>query len=211
MVEILEGLYSIDHSDKKDHSLETWVLKCDEDVVLIDVAMNPADLENITNELSSFKKTWDDVKLILITHKHGDHVKNLPRVKELTNAPIKAHKLEAPLIEKAVGVKVEGLDDKETISFCGGIELIWVPGHSEGNSCYYLKSRKAIIAGDTIFGDPEGNLEVPPAKWCLDAKQATAGIKRLLSYDFQYLLLTHGKDIMEGAKEKVNELVKKTS
>jgi len=88
--------------------------------------------------------------------------------------------------------------------------VIWVPGHSEGNSSYYLRKHKAIIAGDTIFGDAEGNLMVPPEKYCLDTKQATKEIERLLRYDFDYLLYTHGKDIMGGAKAKVKELVDKT-
>jgi len=209
-MEVLEGIHSIDHSEEKNHSLETWVLNCKEGVVLIDGGMTPQAVENIAAELETMKKNWKDVKLDLVTHKHGDHVKNLPKIKELTRAPIKAQKLEAPLIEKAVGVKVESLEDGEIIPFCGGIEVIWVPGHSEGNSCYYLRKQKTMIAGDTIFGDENCNILPPPEKYCLDVKEATKEIERLLKYDFDYFLYTHGKDIMGGAKAKVKELVDKT-
>lgn len=209
-MEVLKGIHSIDHSEEKNHSLETWVLNCKEGVVLIDGGMTPQAVENIAAELETMKKNWKDVKLVLVTHKHGDHVKNLPKIKELTRAPIKAQKLEAPLIEKAVGVKVEGLEDGEVIPFCGGIEIIWVPGHSEGNSCYYLRKQRTIIAGDTIFGDENCNILPPPEKYCLDVKEATKELERLLKYDFDYLLYTHGKDIMGGAKAKVKELVDKT-
>ncbi len=209
-MEVLEGIHSIDHSEEKNHSLETWVLNCKEGVVLIDGGMTPQAVENIAAELETMKKNWKDVKLVLVTHKHGDHVKNLPKIKELTRAPIKAQKLEAPLIEKAVGVKVEGLEDGEVIPFCGGIEVIWVPGHSEGNSCYYLRKQKTMIAGDTIFGDENCNILPPPEKYCLDVKEATKELERLLKYDFDYFLYTHGKDIMGGAKAKVKELVDKT-
>jgi hypothetical protein len=41
----------------------------------------------------------------------------------------------------------------------------------------------------------------------LDVKQATQGIKRLLDYDFDYLLITHGKDVMGDAKKRVQRLV----
>ena len=209
-MEVLKGVHSIDHSEAKDHSLETWILNCKEGVVLVDGGMPSHDVENIATELKTMKKEWRDVKLILVTHKHGDHIKNLPKLKELTDAPIKAHKLEAPLIEKAVEVKVEGLEDKETIPYCGGLEVIWVPGHSEGNVCYYLKKHKTIIAGDTIFSDSQCNLTAPPEKYCLDVKQATKEIERLLDYDFDSLLYTHGEDIMSGAKQKIKELVEKT-
>ncbi|MCX6649734.1 MAG: MBL fold metallo-hydrolase [Candidatus Bathyarchaeota archaeon] len=209
-MEPLKGVHSIDNSEKKDHGMECWALDCVEGVVLIDGGMIPQHVDNIAAELKTMKKGWSDVKLILATHKHGDHTKNLPKLKELTGATIKAHKLEAPLIEKAVGVEVEGLEDGEVIPLCGGIDVIWVPGHSEGNTSYYLRKQKAIIAGDTIFGDPDGNLTAPPEKYCLDAKRAAKEIERLLNYDFDNLLYAHGKDIIGGAKQKVKELVERT-
>ena len=207
MVEILKGVHSIDHSDKGDHSLETWILDCPQGTVIVDTAMRPESVDKIAAELKTMNKTWKDVKLILITHKHGDHVKNLPKIAELTGAPVKAHELEAPLIEKAVGVKVEGLKDGAILPHCGGIEVIHVPGHSEGNACYLLKAKKALIAGDTVFGDANGALTAPPEKYCLDVKQATKGIRRLLDYDYDYLIYTHGPDVMKDAKKKVAELV----
>lgn len=187
-MEVLKGVHSIDHSEAKDHSLESWVIDCAEGVVLIDGGMTPQAVENIAAELKLMKKGWKDVKLILVTHKHGDHIKNLPKLKEVTGAPIKAQKLEAPLIEKAVGVKIEGLDDKQVVPYCGGIEVIWVPGHSEGNACYYLKKQRAIIAGDVIFGDPNCNITTPPERYCLDVKQAIKELERLLKYDFDYFV-----------------------
>jgi glyoxylase-like metal-dependent hydrolase (beta-lactamase superfamily II) len=64
-----------------------------------------------------------------------------------------------------------------------------------------------MIAGDTIFGDPQGGLIPPPEKYCLNVKQATQMIRRLLDYDFEYLLITHGKDVMGDARKRVQRLV----
>jgi glyoxylase-like metal-dependent hydrolase (beta-lactamase superfamily II) len=58
--------------------MECWVLDCKEGVVLIDGGMTTAAIENITAELKTIKKGWHDIKLILATHKHGDHTTNLP-------------------------------------------------------------------------------------------------------------------------------------
>jgi len=63
-----------------------------------------------------------------------------------------------------------------------------------------------MIAGDTIFGDENGNLMPPPEKYCLDAEQATANMKRLLDYEFDVFIYAHGKDIMKDAKRKVKAL-----
>lgn len=209
-MQTLRGIYTIDNSEKKNHGMECWALDCAEGVVLVDGGMTPQHIDNIAAELKAMKRTWGDVRLILVTHKHGDHTKNLPQLKKLTGAPIKAHRLEAPLIEKAVGVEVQPLEDGAVLPYCGGIQLIWVPGHSEGNSSYYLKNQNAIIAGDTIFGDENSNLITPPEKYCLDANQAVKEIDRLLKYDFDNLLYAHGKDIIGGAKKKVEELVART-
>ena len=207
MVKILENVYSMDHSEAKDHSMESWILTCGEGTILIDGGMTPQHVDNIEAELKSMGKKWSDVKAILVTHKHGDHVKNLPKLVELTGAPVMAQELEAPLIKEAVGVEVKGLKDHTVLPYCGGVEIIHVPGHSEGNSSYYLKKYKAIIAGDTIFGDAEGNLSPPPERYCLDVKQATASMKTLLDYDFDVFIYAHGKDIMKDAKAKVKALV----
>jgi glyoxylase-like metal-dependent hydrolase (beta-lactamase superfamily II) len=207
MVKILEGLYGVDHSEAKNHSMESWILDCREGTILIDGGMIPAHIENIGAELRSIGKEWSDIEAILITHKHGDHIRNLPKLVELTGAPVKAHEFEAPLIKEAVGIEVEKLKDHTILPWCGGIELIHVPGHSEGNSSYYLKNHKAIIAGDTIFGDENSNLMPPPERYCLDVEQATAEIRRLLDYDFNVFIYTHGKDIMKDAKAEVKALV----
>jgi hypothetical protein len=49
----------------------------------------------------------------------------------------------------------------------------------------------------------------PPERYCLDVKQATKGIRRLLDYDFDALLYTHGRDVMKDAKVRIRELVEK--
>jgi glyoxylase-like metal-dependent hydrolase (beta-lactamase superfamily II) len=211
MVKILDNVYSIDHSEAKNHSMESWILDCSEGTILIDGGMTPQHVDNIAAELKSMGKKWSDIKAILITHKHGDHIRNLRQLVELTGAPVQAHEYEAPLIKETVGVEVKGLEDHTVLPWCGGIELIHVPGHSEGNSSYYLKKHRAMIAGDTIFGDEDGNLMPPPERYCLDVEQATREIRRLLDYDFDVFIYTHGKDIIGGAKEKVKALVEEHS
>ena len=183
MVKILDNVYSIDHSEAKNHSMESWILDCSEGTILIDGGMTPQHVDNIAAELKSMGKKWSDIKAI------------------------QAHEYEAPLIKETVGVEVKGLADHTVLPWCGGIELIHVPGHSEGNSSYYLKKHRAMIAGDTIFGDEDGNLMPPPERYCLDVEQATREMRRLLDYDFDVFIYTHGKDIIGGAKEKVKALV----
>ena len=210
MVEIMDGIHSIDFSESKNHGMELWFLDCPEGIVLIDTGMGDEVLDIVEAELGSLGKGWGDVKTILITHRHGDHVRNLAKVKERTGAPVYCQMEEVPAIKEQTGVEPEGLAHGATLPHCGGIEVIHVPGHTVGNCCYLLTSRGALIAGDTIFGDGQGNINEPPERYCLDAEQATRELERLRAYDFDALIYTHGKDILTGAKTKVEALVERT-
>ena len=208
MVEVLKGVHTIDLSEAGRLSLECYLLDCPEGVVLIDTGMQESAVEKIGTELKSMGRSWRDIGAVLITHKHGDHIRNLPKVKELTGAEVMSHRGDAEDIEASTKVEVESLEHGNWLPYCGGIEVIHVPGHSSGNCCYYLPEKKLLIAGDTVFGDEEGNLEAPPQRYCLDVEQARREIRRLMDYDFDSLLITHGKNTMKGAKEKIEKLCK---
>jgi glyoxylase-like metal-dependent hydrolase (beta-lactamase superfamily II) len=208
LVEVLRGIHMVDLSEAGRMSLECYILDCPEGVVLVDTGMRESAIDKIGAELKSMGRRWGEIKVVLITHRHGDHVNNLPKVKELTGTRVMAHMGDSKAIQESTKVEVEGLRHGETLQYCGGIEVIHIPGHSEGNCCYYLPKKRVMIAGDTIFGDEEGNLSPPPERYCLDVEQASRGIKRLLDYDFDTLLITHGKNVMRGAKERVKELCK---
>jgi glyoxylase-like metal-dependent hydrolase (beta-lactamase superfamily II) len=210
MVKIIDGIHSIDFSESKNHSMELWLLDCPDGVVLIDTGMGDEVLEMIEAELDSLGKGWGDVKTVLITHRHGDHVRNLAKAKKLTEAPVYCQAEEVPAIKEQTGIEPQGLAHGATLPHCGGIEVIHVPGHTEGNCCYFLTSRGTLIAGDTIFGDNQGNINEPPEQYWLDVEQATGELERLLAYDFDALIYTHGKDILTGAKAKVEALVERT-
>jgi glyoxylase-like metal-dependent hydrolase (beta-lactamase superfamily II) len=152
-------------------------------------------------------RKWSDIDIILITHSHGDHIANLPIIKRKTGAEVMAGSGDADRIKERTGVEVgRRLLHGDVVDAYGGIEAIGVPGHSEGNLSFYLRRNKAVIAGDTIFGDFEGNLYAPPEKYCQDAEMAARGVRRLLEYDFDVLLISHGKNLMSDAKRMVSEL-----
>ncbi len=206
-LEIIEGIRCISLSSEDGLDLKVYLLDCPEGLVLFDTGHMPEDIEAIGEEIEGMGRGWGDVKLILLTHKHGDHISNLARLKELTGAAVASGEGEMGEIEAETGVKVErGLRHGDYIDLCGGIEAIHVPGHTVGNLSYYLFRQKAIIAGDTIFGDEDGNLYPPPERYSLDADAARRELKRLLFYDFEILLLSHGRNLLRDARRRVRAL-----
>jgi hydroxyacylglutathione hydrolase len=207
MVEIFEGLRAVKQSPADGLDLEGYILDCGETLILVDTGFTPQDVEIYEDELGAMGRKWSDIDIILITHSHGDHIANLPIIKRKTGAEVMAGSRDADRINDRTGVEVgRRLLHGVVVDVCGGIEAIGVPSHSEGNLSFYLRRNKAVIAGDTIFGDLEGNLYAPPEEYCQDDEMAARGVRRLLEYDFDVLLLSHGKNLMSNAKRKVSEL-----
>jgi glyoxylase-like metal-dependent hydrolase (beta-lactamase superfamily II) len=208
MGEVLEGLRTVQVAKADGLDTEVYILECDGGLILVDVGFTPECLANIQAELEFMGRDWSDIKMIIITHAHGDHMDNLPQVKALTDAEVIIGYGDGEALLKETGVKPDvELEHGDLIGACGGVEIVHVPGHSNGNLCLYLRKHKAIIAGDTIFGDSEGNLEAPPEKYCSDVKMAWSNLKILADYDFNALLLSHGRNTYSSAKEKVLRLI----
>jgi len=212
MVEVLKGVRTVEVAKADGLDTEVYILECEGGLVLIDVGFTQKCKENIKAELDGMGNDWKDIKLILITHAHSDHIDNLSDVKGLTGAEVMLGEGDIESLKEQTGVDADmGLEDGDVIDACGGIEVIHVPGHSKGNLCFYLRKQRFIIAGDTIFGDQHGNLYAPPEKYCDNVESAAKGIEKLLNYDFNKLFLSHGKNLMRGAKRRVTELVVKRS
>jgi len=204
----MKGLRAVEISKADGLDTEVYILECEGGLILVDVGFTPKCHGSIRAELDAMGKPWGDVKMIIITHAHGDHIDNLPQVKELTGAEVMIGEGDEGRLYERTGVEADVvLRHGDFIGACGGVEIVHVPGHSDGNLCLYLRGYGAIIAGDTIFGDSEGNLEAPPEKYCEDVVEASKNLSILADYEFDTLLLSHGKNTLAGAKEKVLRLI----
>lgn len=115
------------------------------------------------------------IKAILLTHGHFDHTFRANEVRELTNAPIYAHKDEAELLKnpeynrsgyRGLGISVVAdklLMDGEVFRFENGVELkvIHTPGHTAGGVCWYDKENAVLFTGDTLFKETIGRTDMP--------------------------------------------------
>ncbi len=213
MVKVTERIRVVEVSKADGLRTEVYILECDGGLILIDVGFTPKCLQNIGDELADMGKTWGDIKLVLITHAHDDHIANLPKILEITGGvEVMLGEDDRDSLKKQTGIEADmGLEHGDIIEACGGIEIVHVPGHSSGSLAFYFRGEKAMIVGDILFEDEKGNLIPPPAKYSEDVESATRGIKRLLDYDFDVLLLSHGKNVLMDAKKRVEKLVEVTS
>ena len=194
MGELLDGIHLIDGTDY----LSVFLVDCGTHLVLFDTGMNRKDGPRILDYIKNLGKP---LKLIIITHHHVDHVANLKQIRAATGAKLAYHEAEATQIREKADFFVQ---DGQRLDSCS-MEIIHLPGHTEGNISIYLPKQKAIILGDTIF-DQSGLIE-PPEMYCMDYEQAKGVIEKLLKYKFDVIFLSHGRPMIREAYAKVKNLV----
>jgi len=94
----------------------------------------------------------------------------------------------------------------------GPFEAAHVPGHSHDSHALVAPERDLLVAGDALIGAdwrglPPGYLLIPSERLSEDINEAERGLERLLEYDFEVALVSHGSSVTEGAREKLERYV----
>jgi hydroxyacylglutathione hydrolase len=137
------------------------------------MVIDPGD--NIDDVLALVTKHNLQVKQIVITHAHIDHVGGAMKLRARTGAPILLNQNDYALLEMldvqatwlgmASPGKVEidqSLGQGDTLK-AGPLtaSVIHTPGHTEGSICLYFPREKKLIAGDTLFAGSIGRTDLP--------------------------------------------------
>jgi glyoxylase-like metal-dependent hydrolase (beta-lactamase superfamily II) len=191
------------------------VLWDDKDVILIDTGY-PGHVEDIRDNLA--KLHVGKLTKIIITHHDYDHLGSLYEVMSGFNHKIEvyAHELtkpyiqgEKPLIKTGITVPETQVDytisDGQELPFCGGISVIFTPGHTPDHISLYHHSTKTLITGDALTAD-QGQLQYPNEKYTLDTEQAKQSISRFLDYEIDKVICFHGGVCSEQIMERLSAL-----
>ncbi|MDH6579370.1 MBL fold metallo-hydrolase [Kitasatospora sp. MAP5-34] len=128
-----------------------WIIANDRDAVVIDPAH---DARAVATALGD-----RELRAIICTHAHDDHIGAAPELAALTGAPILLHPDDLPLWKQThpSDHPDEDLRDGQRITV-GGIYLHvrHTPGHSPGGVSIYVPALDAVFTGDTLFKDGPG-------------------------------------------------------
>ena len=133
--------------------------------------VDPAD--NAPYLLEQIKMRGYDMKAILLTHGHFDHIYAVNDLKKSLDVPVYAYADEAALMDdswmnrskawaEAMTVTPDILlHDGDELDLAGfHIRVIHTPGHTAGSCCYYFEEEKILIAGDTLFYESYGRTDL---------------------------------------------------
>jgi glyoxylase-like metal-dependent hydrolase (beta-lactamase superfamily II) len=142
------------------------------------------------------------VARLVLTNRNHSRAAN--KIRARTGARTAIHPADAP---HARSQSAE-LDDELIIGDkVGPLVVVGVPGKSPGEIALHWPERKILIVGDAVVGDPPGRCKLLPEKVVDDPARLRESVRSLLELDFDILLPGDGAPILQGAKERLRELV----
>ncbi len=142
---VSSGTFSLD-GETFDVDNNIWVIGDDDECVVIDAPHDVADILAVVG--------GRQVKAIIATHAHDDHVRVAPELRERTSAPILMHPADKPVWEltHADHLWDVDLEDGQTIKVGGAaLKVLHTPGHAPGAICLYVHDLGVVFTGDTLF------------------------------------------------------------
>ena len=143
------------------------------------------------------------IGLVLLTHCHPDHSEAAGAIREKTRALVAIHEVEAEVYSRLGGTVDlflgEGSLDLGTQTPIH-LTVFHSPGHSPGHTTLYWPRERVLIAGDLIFYQSTGRVDLPGGS----AAALRDSIERLSELDIDYVLCGHPyghPGIIEGADE----------
>lgn len=137
------------------------------------MVIDPGD--DIDDVLTIVRKHNLQVKQIVITHAHIDHVGGAMKLRAATGAPILLNENDYDLVKMLdvqaawIGVPTPGaveidqsITTGQTVSAGSHTaQILHTPGHTGGSICLYFAPEKKLIAGDTLFAGSIGRTDLP--------------------------------------------------
>jgi len=188
--------------------VKSFLVSGEDRLILVDTGFSDADADIIMDAIKDMDHKHEDLKLCILTHRHGDHTGGLKKLKKTLKFEVLAHELDMPAIQKQTGYDVEHVvKGGERLPDCGGINVLHTPGHTPGHISLHLPRIKTMIAGDAIVSAGE-HLVVSPTYLSSDPEAANDSVRRLIAMnlDLERLLVGHGDDIYEDAKSNLSRI-----
>ena len=202
-MQVVPGIEYVDETSPA----HVYVLDDDGELTLIDAGL-PNEAPKVLDYLRRTGRDPQQVKRIVLTHRHGDHAGAVGEVAASTGATVFAHPAEAAALAAQPNApqKVEHITDGAVLPVFEGLRAIETPGHTTGHLCFYLPDRKVLFTGDAMLN--RDGVSGPVAQFTPDMPRAHESLRRKIGdLDVETLCVAHGDVIVSGAGPKVREAI----
>ena len=129
--------------------------------------------------LGAIEQLGLELKGILLTHTHFDHIGAVAPVAEATKAEVWVPEIEKPVLADIMSYvpwpgfgPFESYEAEHTLR--GGeklelagfeIDVIFTPGHSPGHVTFSIPDEQVVFSGDVLFKGSVGRVDLPGGDW----------------------------------------------
>src|SRR5688500_854143 len=151
-----------------------YLLEDPDGLVVVDAGLTLA-ANKVVRQIAASGRSPRDVRRVLVTHAHPDHVGGLPRLKELTGAEVWCSEPERPVVQGETSIprpppqSLSGLArlmrpgattlqatevdrvvaDGETVG--DGLVAVASPGHAPGHLAFWQPAHRTLFCGDAMM------------------------------------------------------------
>ena len=227
MREIVPHLYNIPGTIMG----RVYLITGDDGLTLIDTALAQT-AKRILKAVEKAGYRPSDIKRVLITHAHLDHIGGLPAIVAATGAEIWSGAVEKDVIEGRIpvptprredlrglhklvmpsksqlkpGLKVARvLTDGDVLPVFGGLTVISTPGHAPDHVSFWSPQHRLVITGDVAF-HLFNRLTLPFAPFTVNMQTDKQSLRKLIALGPEIACFGHGEPIMRGAASELAKL-----
>jgi len=203
--------------------VNVYVLETADGLAVLDTGF-PNSAPKILDGVRALGRRPDDVRHILLTHAHPDHIGSAAALKRETGATVWAHPVDAPIIEAGTGFRhVEAspglrnriltrlllglvttveptrvdqfIEDGDSPPFLPDLTAMHAPGHCAGQIAFHWRQHGGVLfTADTCVNRSGPKLPVATEDVAL-ARKSLAMFSKL---DFEMICFMHGRPITSG-------------
>lgn len=195
--------------------------------ILVDAGF-PGKANAIVDGIRNLGHQLDDVKHIVLTHAHPDHIGGLAELVRATGAATWMHETDAPIAEKGAGfrylkrapeflpgllyrlvykpggtVEPAAIDHKikggDVLPLAGGLRAIHLPGHCAGQVALLWEARRALFAGDVCTN----LLGLDSPVGYEDEAEGRRSQKKVCEFGYDLACFGHGRPLIGDAANKM--------
>lgn len=147
---------------------------------------------SLPEEILIEKLEGKNVKYVLLTHGHFDHIGGVNLVKEKTGAKVVIHKEDEEMLcdkNKNYGTDSTPIyadilveDGTELMLGNSKITVLHTPGHTKGGVCYIFSDDRVMFSGDTLFRLTAGRTDLYGG----DARTELMSLTKIAELDGDY-------------------------
>jgi glyoxylase-like metal-dependent hydrolase (beta-lactamase superfamily II) len=215
----------------------SYAIEDPDGLTIIDTSLSFAP-QRILKQIAELGYKPEDIKRILITHAHPDHIGGLRELQSITGAAVYVSEGERAVVEDEApipGPPLEKLprllrrmstrratfkptpvarvlhDGDVLDEVMDGLQVIATPGHAPGHVAFWQPKLRVLFCGDVMMSLWRNRLQLPFRFVTVDMDQDICSIRRIADLDARVLCLGHGVPVKHNTASLIRAFAQKVS